>query len=84
MQFTTGGTVTAALIQANSNSSTLAEFGEAWVQNQFFGKWRTAFWCGPFWCDGTSTPLGLQAFWSGSGVTPGSLIGTMVDVWRVG
>jgi hypothetical protein len=83
IQFTAGGSITGVLVQANGFSGDLSHFGEAWAHQHFDGRWRVSFWCGPFWCDGTSTVLGLQAFISGS-FTAGGVLGTFVDVWRVG
>lgn len=85
MQFTLGsGSPAGVLIQANNNSADVSAFGEVWAQNIWDGRFRASFWCGPFWCDGSSTPLGLRALVPGAW-TPGALgTATFVDVWRVG
>lgn len=84
MQITlTSGTPGAVLFQANNASTDLAPFGEAWGHLHFDGRYRASFWCGPFWLDAGSFPLGLEAFISGS-FTGGSVLSTFVDVWRVG
>lgn len=84
MQFTLStGSPAAVLFQANNASMDLAPFGEAWGLKHFDGRYRVSFWCGPFWLDVDSSPLGLEAFIP-SAFTPGSVLATFIDVWRVG
>lgn len=84
---TASGAATMALVQANTGfagTDLVSYYGEMWaMKSPFDSRFRADFWVGPFWLPAGAMALGIDVRIPGP-LTPGSVLSTFVDVWRVG